>query len=73
MLNTLYDELVYSQWFYGLGLIIFGVTRTYKYSMNVEKFGMSIITVFKSAYDVANFFVLYIPLGIDYQKYKMVT
>ena len=51
------------KWFYGVGLILFGCTRTYKYSMINETFGRSIITVLKSSNDVINFGVLYIPLG----------
>ena len=51
------------KWFYGIGLILFGCTRTYKYSMVNETFGRSIITVLQSSNDVINFGVLYIPLG----------
>ena len=51
------------KWFYGIGLILFGCLRTYKYSMINETFGRSIITVLQSSKDVINFGVLYIPLG----------
>ena len=51
------------KWLYGFGLILFGLTRTYKYSMMNEKSGRSIITVLKSKNDVINFALLYVPLG----------
>ena len=43
--------------------MLFGLTRTYKYSMINETSGRSIITVLQSKYDVINFALLYIPLG----------
>ena len=51
------------KWFYGFGLILFGLTRTYKYSMINETIGRSIITVLQSKNDVINFALLYVPLG----------
>ena len=44
--------------------MLFGLTRTYKYSMINETSGRSIITVLQSKYDVINFALLYIPLGM---------
>ena len=42
---------------------MFGLTRTYKYSMINETIGRSIITVLRSKKDVINFALLYVPLG----------